>query len=393
MKRNSALMFIVVCSLLLSSCGSGLFAPTATPTSTPLPTNTPTPLPPTSTPTPTVTPTPAYPPAGLGPTGFPSGVDPLTGLAVEDATLLNRRPIAIKVENLPRADRPQYGLSKTDLVYEYYTEEGSTRFIAIYYGQNATQVGPIRSARFFDVNVIDAYKSVFVFGSAWEPVLQRLYNSDFSNRLIIEGSYTSPALFRTNNGALLMANTTQLPSVITAMSINNSVQNEEGMFFKLDVPASGTTAQQVFIRFSSAIYNRWDYDATSGKYLRFEDTQDATNGPEVYGALVDAQDNSQVSADNVVIIEVPYSIYVRTADTTVYDASMVGTGGAYIARDGQIYKVTWSRPTKDSVLSLTGPDGQPFAFKPGNTWFEVVDNGSAISQPDSNSWRFLNVMP
>ena len=78
----------------------------------------------------------------------PSGpINPLTGLAPADPALLDRRPVLVKIENLPRSDRPQWGLSLADLVYEYHTEEGTTRFAAIYYGNNATQIGPVRDRK------------------------------------------------------------------------------------------------------------------------------------------------------------------------------------------------------------------------------------------------------
>jgi hypothetical protein len=112
-----------------------------------LPTMTPLPLPsvtfsPTQ-PSGYLTPTPGYPEEGFGPTNFPMDINPLTGLST-DPTLLDRRPMLIKVSNLPRDVRPQSGLSRADIVYEYYTEEGTTRFIAIYYGMDAEQVGSIR---------------------------------------------------------------------------------------------------------------------------------------------------------------------------------------------------------------------------------------------------------
>src|SRR5262245_25539804 len=81
---------------------------------------------------------------------FPANINPLTGLEVQDLALLERRPLLVKVSNLPRNIRPQSGLSSADHVYEYYTEEGTTRFAAVFYGQDAKMVGPIRSARFFD---------------------------------------------------------------------------------------------------------------------------------------------------------------------------------------------------------------------------------------------------
>jgi len=151
--------------------------PRDTSTSTPIPSITQTVVPPTATstdtPEPTVTETAAnlnpledYPAAGYGPVDFPENINPLTGLPVNDSTILNRRPVAVKISNYPRETRPQWGLSEADHVFEYYHEGGLTRFHAIFYGTDVEEAGPIRSARFADEDLIRAYKSVFAFGSA-----------------------------------------------------------------------------------------------------------------------------------------------------------------------------------------------------------------------------------
>jgi hypothetical protein len=187
--------------------------PTATVTPVPSATPTVTPVPPTQTPEPT--PTPAYPAEGRGPTGFATEVNPLTGLELENPELLNRRPVVIKVENLPRNHRPQWGLSLADMVYEYYTEFGGTRFAAVYYGTDAERVGPIRSGRFFDSNIVQMYKAMFVYGSAYTDVQWRFVNSDFSNRLLLETSQSCPALcrFEPDGQNLLVANTAELMGI------------------------------------------------------------------------------------------------------------------------------------------------------------------------------------
>ncbi len=118
---------IILLALLLCACGGATTTiPTSTPTArataTAASTAAPTPLP-TIPLTPTITP--LYPPEGYGPANFPANVDPLTGLPVSDPALLQRRPMLIKVSNLPRNVRPQWGLSLADLIFEYYTEEGS----------------------------------------------------------------------------------------------------------------------------------------------------------------------------------------------------------------------------------------------------------------------------
>ncbi|HSJ86019.1 MAG TPA: DUF3048 domain-containing protein, partial [Anaerolineales bacterium] len=55
---------------------------------------------------------------------LPTDLDPLTGLVPADPSLLERRPLAIKVANYPRYIRPQSGLTLADNIYEYYIEGG-----------------------------------------------------------------------------------------------------------------------------------------------------------------------------------------------------------------------------------------------------------------------------
>jgi hypothetical protein len=98
-------------------------------------------------------------------------LNPLTGQSVADPSRLDRRPIAIKISNYPRSVRPQSGLSKADLVYEYYLERGVTRFIGVFYGEDAEKAGPIRSARFFDEYIFRMYQAFFVFGNADDRVM------------------------------------------------------------------------------------------------------------------------------------------------------------------------------------------------------------------------------
>jgi hypothetical protein len=362
---------------------------TVNPTFTPGPTRTETTLPPSA--------TPWYPIQGRGPTGFGRNVNPLTGLDVADPSLLNRRTIAIKVENLPRGDRPQWGLSDADIVYEYYTEEGSTRFIAVYYGQNSDKVGPIRSGRFFDSNVVQMYKSIFIFGYAWRPVFDSFLNSDFKNRLVLETNHTSPTIFRTSgegNYDLLFANLNHLPGLLNLLGIDNTQQDLDGMYFNTLVPGTTQLANTVAIRYSQAIYNRWEYDPRTGVYIRSEDVSNAEwINDESYTVLIDRNNGQPITANNIVILYVPYEIYIRNSTTEVYKIPLLGSGLAFLIRDGEIYQLTWQRNSSSDVLSLVGGDGNRFPLKPGNTWFEVIHTTSELTQPAFDSWRFTMRFP
>lgn len=352
---------------------------------TPTPTTSPTPLPPTA------TATPVYPEEGYGPTNFPEGINPLTGLEVEDPDLLNRRPIVVKVQNLPRADRPHWGLSNADMIYEYYTEFGTTRFAAIFYGQDAEMVAPIRSARLFDFNVVRGYKAMFIFGSAYEGTYNRLVNSEFSNRLMIESANTVGVIYRIepNSKNYEVANTSKVAEYTQRMGIDNSRQNLDGMLFQMQAPVGGEESDSVFVRFSAAIYNRWDYNLKTKTYSRFSDVENSAGpGDEVYEQLIDRANDEPIEVENIAIVFVRHTDIDARPTVEVLDVSMLGTGKAYIARDGKVYEVTWSRPTEESVLTFLNPDGSVFPLRPGQTWVEVLTLNGNVEKQDDGNYRF-----
>lgn len=393
------LFFLIISLFILSSLVACVANPEPTEVVELQASSTPTPLQPdpaTVTPTmtttplpPTATPTPAYPEVGYGPSDFPEEINPLTGLEVDDPEILNRRPVIVKVQNLPRADRPHWGLTSADIIYEYYTELGTTRFAAIFYGQDAELVAPIRSARLFDINVVRAYKGMFIFGSAYEKTYFRLVNSEFARRLMIESSNTAGVIFRFDVNNYEGADTSKVNDYTLRMGIDNSRQDLDGMLFQIQPPAGGEESSSVFVRFSNAIYNRWDYNEKSQHYTRFSDTQNSS-GPddEAYEQLIDRANDKPIEAANVAMI------FVRHVDTDdrpaveVLDVSLLGTGKAYVARDGKVYEVTWSRPNEESILTFLNPDGSAFPLKPGQTWVEVMTLNATAEKDDDGNYRF-----
>lgn len=200
-------MFLVILSFSLANCLSTETARvTPTPTKTPRPTFTPVPVQPTSTHVPTATPTlmpePTEEPTATVtsvPTSTPEPTEtpepsatpwptldpnacPLTGLTVSDPALLERRPLAIKVQNAPLS-RPQFGLPQADIVYEHLSEAGITRFTGIFLCQDVAKIGSVRSARFIDLEIPAMYKSLMALSGTSPGLLPKLENSDFSNRL------------------------------------------------------------------------------------------------------------------------------------------------------------------------------------------------------------------
>jgi hypothetical protein len=363
--------------------------PSPTPTDTTTPTFTPTV---TDTPTPTLTPTPVV----YGPSNFPENIDPLTGLAVSNPELLNRRPVAVKVNIVPRSsNRPPWGLSLADIVYDYYHNAGYTRFHAIFYGNDAELVGPIRSGRLLDYELVHMYQSIFAYGSADILINQRLLNSDFANRIILEGyaSQCPPTdvaplcRYQPSTYDFLLGGTAELSAYVTSRGVENGRQNLDGMTFNPAIPAGGSTGNQVFVRYSGDNYTRWDYDATTGQYLRYQDNVYDTGQGEEYAPLTDRLNDQPISASNVVIIFARHEYY-QLPPNEIIEILLSGSGPAYAFRDGQMVQVQWNRPSTNSVLSLTNSDGSAFPYKPGSTWFQVVGVSTQATQQSDGSWRF-----
>lgn len=166
------------------------------------------------------------------------------------------------------------------------------------------------------------------------------------------------------------------------------------MSFNTTVPAGGNPVKQVYVRYSGAIYNRWDYDPTSNQYLRFEDAADDPNrNNEVYTQLTDQLTSKSITADNVVMVFVDHKYVTKTATTEVFNMNLIGEGKAYVARDGQLFQVKWKRANQTDVMAFVNADGSPFALKPGQTWVEVLGTSSTVTDLKNGAYKFTWLIP
>jgi hypothetical protein len=368
---------------------------TESPTSVASPTTSPLPSP---TLTPTLTPTPTPFIYAYGPDNFPLGVNPLTGLQVADPSLLERRPIVIKVTNFPRSVRPQWGLSLADHVYEYYIADNFSRFVGVFLGKDATQVGPIRSARLFDARVTRMYNGIFIFGWADDPVLNFLFAPDIKPHLIVERPDDCPPLCRIGSDKKteynnLFADTTAIASYLKKRRTNNDPQDVSGLRFEEIVPPSGNPSDLISIQYSLISYHRWKYDPQVSRYFRYQETGKDHGGEGEYAPLLDSLTQEQISADNVIVIFTPHQFFKKSSSTEIIDQPFIGQGPGYAFRDGQVYPLTWKRAEADHLPDLLLPGGNLYPLKPGNTWFEIIGKSSQFEQLDNGSWSFVFSMP
>ncbi len=352
---------------------------TAVPTNTAVPTVT-------STPTPSLTPTPAA--VAYGPTNFPDDVDPLTGLKVSDPSILDRRPVMIKVANYPRTGRPHAGLSFADIVFDYYIGEGGNRFLALYYGQDATKVGPIRSGRLVDRFLVREYQGILGLEYAYAPVYAKILDMLGYSRTISGGPNTCPAICSDGEYTVIsnFANTAEMTKLYaTRTNATNTKPKLDGMAFNTVPPANGVTATEFTMQFSRANLGQWKYNPDTKKYLRWIEDEDANMNVSLV-PLVDRVTGKQLEFSNIIVVFANYE--TLNGDDSLHEITISGANGrALLFRDGQMYDGVWKNTNVDQPLQFFDKNNNPLELQPGNTWISITGNYSAVAEEQPGIWR------
>ena len=272
---------------------------------------------------------PVWPP--LTPLAGLSGVAALTGLPA-DATITQRPIVAVKIDNYSVA-RPQWALDQADAVIEL-NVEGISRFVALFHTNLPTALGPVRSARTSDLDLLTAMnRPVFAFSGANPSVTAWVDSAASSGQLVDFDAQHSPCYSRSPD---------RVGPHNLLLDATCAVQTSTGAgparpLWAIDAswsPVAGVTAldDSTFAVAMDGVRVEWTWDAASGAYLRSQDGQ-----PHV------AVSGTRLSARNVVVIaasHVPSPVDSRSPNPIT-----VGSGIAVVHRDGKAIPATWSRPT------------------------------------------------
>jgi hypothetical protein len=270
--------------------------------------------------------------------------DPLTGGELSDHEV-----IAAKVENIAAA-RPQVGLSQADITFVQEVEGAQTRLIAVYHSTFPKRLGPIRSARSTDVQLLPLFGKPGLVYSGANASVQRKIN-DASIVPIARSTRDSRRVAPHNVFVNLskIAKSTKLPQ---ATSI--------GWTFSDEAPR-GPTAKAVKVRVG---HDTFDFGYTSGRYIV------RWNGSR----YADGDSGAITKADNVVIMKVRNhqdgNRDVRGAPSVQSDT--VGKGAVTIYRDGRKIEGWWKRTKASASLQFIDKSGKPIALKPGQTWVALA---------------------
>jgi Protein of unknown function (DUF3048) N-terminal domain/Protein of unknown function (DUF3048) C-terminal domain len=281
---------------------------------------------------------------------------PLTGEPAPGGVVPDRPALAIKVENYPDA-RPQAGLQSAEVIFEEPVEGGITRFIVVYQCDDEARVGPVRSARTADPDVLAQLGVPILAYSGGAPNVVRAIED--ANLLDLNETSGGAAYSRDPSRPSphnLYVGTKAL------YRIARSTEPAPDALFTYDEELTGKSRKvsSVHLPFSATYGDVWwAWDRRSDAWLR-------SHGDEAHMA----EEGEQVSAENVVVQVVDVVVGPRGGITPHIE--LVGSGKAYVFRDGRMILGRWERESLRDITRFVAKDGSEIAITPGRTWVELL---------------------
>jgi hypothetical protein len=265
---------------------------------------------------------------------------PLTGLTDVPGLSIKRPALIVKVENTPDA-LPQWGIDQADVVYEEIVNGGITRLAAVFNSQAPAKVGPVRSVRPTDTQIVWPLGGIFAYSGGAAYAVASISSAPVK---LIDESSAGSAMFRDP----------------TRYAPHNLYAVAAGLF------AFGGKVASLVVPFPSIYPVTWTWDATSASWDRTLFAKADVTGTGV-----------RESPKNVVVMFVNY---VNGIGTMASYANLQGSGPVAIFTDGKEIVGTWSRgSSKGDVVTYQTASGKQIELTPGQTWVELLDSGSHLT--------------
>lgn len=289
-------------------------------------------------------------------TGSQVEVAPFSGMSVESA---DGRPILATVNNHPLA-RPQSGLSQADVIYEVFAEGNITRLLALYQSQLPEEIGPIRSARDYFIEIADGLDAFYI-AHGYSPDAHTLLNAgvvDNINGMQYDGTYFIRSKERKapHNSYISKEH---IEEAMEDLSIDDEIREIPSLSFHPDADSAklGEIASTIVVGHPDPNFmSTYTFDKESKTYER------SVNGI----ITTDESADKKVTPANILIMEAPYT----TIDAEGRQSLDLTNGGpAILFQNGVALPLEWKQI--DGVITPI-QDGMPAKLVPGQTWVHIV---------------------
>ncbi|RZT58290.1 DUF3048 family protein [Microcella alkaliphila] len=312
-------------------------------------------------PEPSVEPAPSYTSTYEAPP--PYALAPLTGAIIEPGSL-DRPVLSAKIDNAPLA-RPQVGLDRADVVHVELVEGGSIRYAASWHSDLPDEVGPVRSVRPMDPDIVSPFGGILAYSGAQPQFIAAMLDTPVRNVIFDRGDDSdlvyrglprpSPHNVVARAAQLVDRYATDAPprqQFAFADRVENATAVRDG------VPASAFS-----LRYGQVGQSVWEWSEADARWLRSQGAQ-----PDV------ALSGARLSATNVIVLRVIVDFGPGVPQTLLAGQS----GSGFVATGGKTVPITWSKAGMADSYRLLDDHGVAVRLAPGTTWIELVpDTGDA----------------
>lgn len=296
---------------------------------------------------------------------------PFTGMEVAEE--VTQRPILVTINNDPKA-RPQSGLASADMVFEMLTEGQITRFVALFQSKLPENVGPVRSARPYFINLAKGLDAFYVAHGYSEEAKAMLQQGFVDN---INGMNYDGTLFKRSNDRVAPHNSyISKDSLLEAgREVNANMEFFGSGIYDFytdgDKVTDGMAVHQVDVDYDGGtnFYNTYAYDAESKTYQR------QSGGV----TTVDALTSETVTLANILVLEMYHQVIDNEGRRSI---DLNSGGNARLYQQGIMRELQWQN--KQGVPVVVEADGKPVKLVPGKTWVNFVPNSPGMAQSVKN---------
>jgi len=286
---------------------------------------------------------------------------PLTGLLDPSGLSVKRPALTVKIENTPQA-LPQWGIDQADVVYEEIVNGGITRLAAIFNSHAPVKVGPVRSVRPTDTQVVWPLGGIFAYSGGAPYAVASISTAPVK---LVDESSAGTAMFRDPN---LFAPHNLFAVAPQLFAVGGTPVPPPRLFsYRTSTEKAGGLAVVSFVvPFPSQYPVTWTWDTATTSWDR-----------TLFGMADVTGTGVRESPKNVIVMWVNYVIGIGTEASY---ANLQGSGTAAFFVDGKETMGTWSRgPSKADVVQYRTQNGKTALMTPGQTWVELLNVGVALS--------------
>jgi hypothetical protein len=271
--------------------------------------------------------------------------------------------LAVKIDDT-NAAHPQIGLEDAEIVYIEQVEGGLTRLVAIFSTVIPQRVGPVRSARISDIDILSQFGRVaFAYSGAQRKLLPVISAANLQD---LGAQRQSPTIYTTDQTRkqpyAMVLRADLLMQKILDDDLKVDTAKDVGFVFG-ELQEGGTPIEKFEVTWPAAIYSAEWSEVESRWLLSHNKKLNIADSGLVLGPTTFV----------IQMVKISPSEYGDKFGGITPLSETIGTGKAYVLRNGERFVTTWSRPSADSGTTFSFSDGTIMNFDPGQVWVALTD--------------------